>query len=292
MTGRYFNDTNHIPNISFSILSGLQLPELCAVSIMEPNHTSDMLHFFVKTRQQEEETQRKLLCPPHVLNWELIMNCDNNTIDSNEKSEYIFTKESQKVFTLVCEKIMKLYANHPDDLGNLLFNGGCRNPTRDNPIIKRVVEYAHFYINGNKTDSEIDESVDHDELEEYTFFKSVDNPSHVDYNHKGYGLYGMDQQHYHSFLNKIKKQYKKQPMIDNWQFVFGKNSPGILNTPILISYYSKIQEMIQKGQYLPQSLIKELLKINLNKMKHEWQQEVDKTNRQTQEFMRKIMQRK
>ena len=292
MSCRCFVDTHHNPSICFPILSGLQLPELLSVSIIEPDHKSDTLRFSVKTLQDEKEKLRKLLCPPHVSKWNLIMNINNNS--KEPELTFIFNKESQKTFKLLCEKIMNLYANNPGDLGNLLFYGLCRNPTRDNPIIKSVVEYAHFYINGDMTDDEKSESSDndHDNEEEYTFFQSINDPFHVDYNHTGYGLYGMDQQHYISFLNKIKKQYRNEPMIDNWKFVFGKEYPSILITPSLISYYSRIQEMIQKDQYIPLSLIKEFQKIDLIKMKREWQEEVDKINRQTQEFMTKIMRKK
>jgi hypothetical protein len=167
----------------------------------------------------------------------------------------------------------------------MLFSDLTRNPTRELPIVKQVVDYAHFYINGDSTYSSCDEN-DEDDDEFYQFINDV---NHADYNHIGYGLYGMDRQRYDSFLKKIKKQYKNEPNIDNWQFVFGKQFPTGVNTPSLIGYYSKLQEMIHQGHYVPKYLMEEFELVNLSKMKQDWDEEIEKQKQKTQEFMRKIM---
>jgi len=85
------------------------------------------------------------------------------------------------------------------------------------------------------------------------------------------------------------KLYENEPTIANWQFVFGKNYPFHVNKPTLIEYYKTIKKMMASDVEMPLGITTDIEQINLEKMEREVQEELERSIKSSNEFMRKIL---
>jgi hypothetical protein len=186
---------------------------------------------------------------PHTTMWIRIMNDPK----SHTNTLPMYDDASQKEFERRC---LAFISTSFSDVVSILFWGGCINSKIHFPIARDVVAYAHWYVNNPEMRTCYDM-----ELEEYIeFLKQVD----------------------------IKIKQVNEPTIVNWQLVFGENYPFHVTKSFLIEYYKKIKQMIAFGVVMPHDIVTDVEQVDVEQMKKEHQEEIERNRKSTEEFMRKM----
>ena len=80
-----------------------------------------------------------------------------------------------------------------------------------------------------------------------------------------------------------------EPTMLEWQLVFGDDAIHMDVIPsCMIEYYRRIRNMIQVEQSVPDELIAQYQKIDLEQMIQDWEESQTRRNKATQEYMKKI----